>query len=324
MARKALGAATQQVVAAVEAVADAPIVVACSGGADSLALAAAAAIVGKRRDLPVRAVTVDHGLQVGSADVARSVLTQLDTLEVPAKILPVRVEATGLGLEAAAREARYAALEADARADEAIHLGHTLDDQAETVLLGLARGSGTRSLAGMPVRRGRFVRPLLGLRAATTRRACVELGIEPWLDPHNADERFARVRARRQVMAVLEAELGPGIAEALARTAELARADADLLDELAARELGSQPGPGLDCGWLAGLPPALATRVLLSWLRASGATDLSAAHLAAVTGLVHAWRGQQWIDVPGLRVVREAGRLTVRDPLGEAGRRPVG
>jgi tRNA(Ile)-lysidine synthase len=230
-----------------------------------------------------------------------------------------------LGPEAAAREARYAAIAAEAGADEDVLLGHTLDDQAETVLLGLARGSGTRALAGMPPRRGRFVRPLLGVRAAVTRAACAELGLEPWLDPHNADARFARVRARREVMAVLEAQLGPGIAESLARTAELTRADADLLDELAARELASQPGgDGLDCAWLASLPDAISNRVLLGWLRRSGGSDLSAAHLASVRRLVAAWRGQQWVEVPGLRVARTGGRLVVRDPLAELPAEPLG
>ncbi|HQY99541.1 MAG TPA: tRNA lysidine(34) synthetase TilS [Propionicimonas sp.] len=318
MARRALGPATQQVVAAVDLVVAGPVLVACSGGPDSLALAAAAAIVGRRRDLPVRAVTVDHGLQDGSADVAARVAAQLEVLGVPTMIVPVVVDAAGLGPEAAAREARYAALDATAVGAEVVLLGHTLDDQAETVLLGLARGSGTRSLAGMPPRRGRFVRPLLGVRAETTRQACAELGLEPWTDPHNTDERFARVRARGAVMAALEAELGPGIAEALARTADLARADADLLDELAARELTSNPGPDLDCRWLESLPPALLTRVLLGWLRAAGAADLTSAHLVSVASLVHAWRGQRWVEVPGLRVLRAGGRLVVRDPLGGA------
>ena len=325
MAKRALGPATQQVVAAVEAVADAPILVACSGGPDSLALAAAAAIVGRRRGLPVRAVTVDHGLQPGSAAVAESVVARLAALGLAATVLAVDVVAAGLGMEAAAREARYAALACEAEPDEDVLLGHTLDDQAETVLLGLARGSGARTLAGMASRRGRFVRPLLGVRSVTTRAACAELGLEPWHDPHNSDERFARVRARRSVMAVLESELGPGIAEALARTAELARADADLLDELAARELASQSdGDGLDCAWLESLPDAIANRVLLAWLRGSGGNDLSAAHLASVRGLVHSWRGQRWVEVPGLRVARTGGRLVVRDPLAELPAEPLG
>ena len=249
MARRALGPAALAVVQAVEQVASGSLLVACSGGADSLALAAAARVVGARRGLSVRAVVVDHGLQPGSDEVAARVVSQLaqgvadvsmtairpQLAPMEVAVVAVRVEAVGEGVEAAARRARYRALESAARGDELILLGHTLDDQAETVLLGLARGSGTRSLAGMPARRGPFVRPLLGLRRATTRAACADFGLEPWEDPHNEAPGFARARVRHRVLPVLEAELGPGIAEALARTAALARADADLLDELAAQ-----------------------------------------------------------------------------------------
>ncbi|MCC6494775.1 MAG: tRNA lysidine(34) synthetase TilS [Propionibacteriaceae bacterium] len=312
MARRALGPATLEVVQAIEAMVTGPMLVACSGGPDSLALAAAAAVVGGRRGLAVRAAVVDHGLQPGSAAVAAAVRQTLAGVGLDATVLRVTVEADGQGVEAAAREARYAALAAAARPGEVVLLGHTLDDQAETVLLGLARGSGTRSLAGMPSRRDAFVRPLLGLRAETTRAACLELGLRPWTDPHNAEARFARTRVRHRVLPVIEAELGPGVALALARSADLARADADLLDELAAGELAGHPGPQLDCDWLAGLPPALLSRVLRDWLRAAGAADLSAARIGAVADLVTDWHGQRWAEVPGARVVREDGKLRVR------------
>jgi tRNA(Ile)-lysidine synthase len=312
MARRALGPATLQVVQAVEAVASGPMLVACSGGADSLALAAAAAIVAARTGLGVRAAVVDHGLQAGSAAVADAVAQTLAGLGLVTIVLPVAVDASGQGIEAAARNARYVALSAAAGPGELVLLGHTLDDQAETVLLGLARGSGTRSLAGMPARRDAFVRPLLGLRAQTTRAACAELGLHPWLDPHNAEQRFARARVRERVLPLLEAELGPGVALSLARSAELARADADLLDELAATELAGNHGDLLDCAWLAGLPPALLTRIIRDWLRDQGAADLSAAGIAAVAALVTDWHGQRWVEVPGLQVFRETGRLGVR------------
>ncbi|HEY3545811.1 MAG TPA: tRNA lysidine(34) synthetase TilS [Propionicimonas sp.] len=312
MARRALGPATLEVVQAVQSVADGPMLVACSGGPDSLALAAAAAVVATRTGLGVRAAVVDHGLQPGSDDIAAEVVARLAGLGLEAVVLRVAVEAAGGGLEAGAREARYAALAAEAAPGEVVLLGHTLDDQAETVLLGLARGSGTRSLAGMPMRRGVFVRPLLGVRAATTAAACTELGLTAWLDPHNADGRFTRARVRHRVLPVLEAELGQGVALALARSAELARADADLLDELAARELAAHGAGELDCDWLAGLPPALLTRVLRDWLRAAGAVDLSAAGIAAVASLVTDWHGQRWVEVPGVRIGRDAGRLAVR------------
>ncbi len=318
MARRALGPATLEVVRAVEAALAGPALVACSGGADSLALAAAAAIAGRRAGTPVRAAVVDHGLQPGSGLLADAVATTLTGLGLATTVMPVAVSPAGEGLEAAARAARYAALAAAAVPGEQVLLGHTLDDQAETVLLGLARGSGTRSLAGMAPRRDRFVRPLLGVRATTTRAACAELGLEPWTDPHNTEDRFARVRVRRRVLPVLEAELGPGVAEALARTAALLRADSDLLDALAAVEFARSDGPHLECDRLAALPPALRVRVLRDWLRASGATDLSATHLAGVDALVTGWRGQRWAEVPGVRVVRDGGLLVARPPKGPA------
>ncbi|MGV8907659.1 MAG: tRNA lysidine(34) synthetase TilS [Propionicimonas sp.] len=312
MAHRALGPATLEVVQAVAAVASGPMLVACSGGPDSLALAAAAGIVATRSGLSVRAAIVDHRLQAGSGAVAGAVAHTLAGLGLTSVVLPVSVDANGQGIEAAARQARYAALAATARPGELVLLGHTLDDQAETVLLGLARGSGIRSLAGMPVRRDGFIRPLLGLRAATTRTACVELGLHPWLDPHNAEPRFTRTRVRERVLPLLEAELGPGVALALARSAELARADADLLDGLAAAELAANGGAELDCAWLSHLPLALLTRVLRDWLRSQGAEDLSAAGIGAVSALVGDWHGQRWVEVPGVRVVRTEGRLSVR------------
>jgi len=309
MAKRALGPATLAVVQAVEAVADAPLLVACSGGPDSLALALAAQLVGARRGLGVRAAVVDHGLQAGSAEVAATVAERLRVRGVEAVVLTVTVADGPDGTEAAARQARYAALEAEARPEELILLGHTLDDQAETVLLGLARGSGTRSLAGMPARRGSFVRPLLGLRAAQTAQACAELGLEPWLDPHNSEPRFARARVRQRVLPLLEDELGPGIALALARTAELARRDADLLDELAAQHTPPAVGAPFPVAQLDALPPALRSRVLRDWLRAGGAADLAATHLDAVLALIDDWHGQRWVDLPGVRVTRRDDAL---------------
>lgn len=311
MARQALGPATLKVVQAVTGATDGALLVACSGGPDSLALAAAAAVVARRRGDGVRAVVVDHGLQAGSDAVAAAVVERLaKRIGIAAEVVRVRVVDAGAGPEASAREARYAALERAAGAGETVLLGHTLDDQAETVLLGLARGSGLRSLAGMAAVRGVFVRPLLGLRREVTAACCAELGLEPWLDPHNADARFARVRVRKRVLPLLEAELGPGVAEALARTAELARADADLLDEFAAHAEAATPD-GLSCGRLSGLGQALRSRVLRAWLLEQGAGEVTASHLAAVTDLVTDWHGQRWVDLPGVRVGRHGDHLQV-------------
>jgi tRNA(Ile)-lysidine synthase len=316
MARRALGPARLQLVNAAQAAlapTDSALVVACSGGADSLALAAAAVVVAQRRSLPLSAAVVDHGLQSASAEVAAGAAARLEALGIDdVRVLSVSVGDTG-GLEGAAREARYTALRAEAaRTGATVLLGHTLDDQAETVLLGLTRGSGTRSLAGMATRVGPFLRPLLGQTRAVTEAVCLELGMTPWHDPHNADPAFARSRVRHRVLPVLEAELGPGVAAALARTAELARHDADLLDRLAAE---ARPGVlvdgGLDCAGLADLPRALRGRIIRDWLGVEGAGDIGLAHVVAVESLVVDWHGQGPIDVPGLAVRRVAGRLTV-------------
>ena len=209
--------------------------VACSGGADSLALAAALAWLDGHEPDQLRAssaMVVDHGLQDGSAAVAAGVVEALRGLGLDAAVARAAVDVDSPdGLEAAARASRYEALTGGDV--DVVLLGHTMDDQAETVLLGLARGSGTRSLSGMPERwvvpPVTLVRPLLGLRRDVMRRACADWGLTPWDDPMNDDPRFARVRARR-LLPVMEEALGPGLVEALARTAALARADADHLD----------------------------------------------------------------------------------------------
>ncbi len=307
----------------------ATVVVACSGGADSLALAAALAWVGPRLGLRVAGITVDHGLQEGSALRARGVAATMAGLGFD-RVEAVHVDGRdgAAGPEGNARAARYRALTAAAGrlAAHAVLLGHTLDDQAETVLLGLARGSGARSLAGMPRRSGIFRRPLLGLRRVRVRAAVPE-GLATWDDPHNADPAFARSRVRHRVLPVLEAELGPGVAEALARTADLLRADTDALEAQAAAALrdsvveASWPsqaddGPDRDQGYdvtrLARLADAVRLRVLRQAAIAAGSppTDLTAAHVLAVDALVMRWRGQTGIDVPGgLRAVRRDGVL---------------
>ncbi|MFD0685861.1 tRNA lysidine(34) synthetase TilS [Actinomadura fibrosa] len=336
------------------------VLVACSGGADSLALAGALAFEAPRSGHPAGAVTVDHGLQDGSAERADAVVLTLAGLGLdPAGSIAVTVDGQG-GPENAAREARYTALD-DAAARlraAAVLLGHTRDDQAETVLLGLARGSGARSLAGMPpsftrksARDGtdvRYIRPLLELDRATLRRACHVMGLEPWDDPHNDDPAFTRVRVRHEALPALEKALGPGVAEALARTARMLRDDADLLDELARKAYtdltspppgddappdgppGDDPPPGdppalrrpegaedgvlvaVRLDGLADLPRAVRTRVLRTAAIEAGSPPgtLAAVHVDAVDRLVTAWRGQRHVDLPGgLRAFRRYGRL---------------
>jgi tRNA(Ile)-lysidine synthase len=313
MARRALGPATLSVVQAVEAALgprDRALLVACSGGTDSLALAAAVRRVRGRSTGPAAALVVDHGLQAGSAQVAAGAKEQLHELGYDDVVVTaVSVElAAGRGLEAAAREARYRAFEGEAaRRDATVLLGHTLDDQAETVLLRLARGSGTRSMAAMAIRSGRYLRPMLSLRRAITEGVCRELGLDPWRDPHNTDDSFARSRVRTRVLPLLETELGPGIAESLARTAQLARDDAELLEALAAEAHPSTRT--LDCGRLSQLPAALRRRVIRNWLVRHGASDLAYAHIVRVEELVTHWHGQQGANLPGIRVTRTDDRL---------------
>ncbi|VXB87570.1 tRNA(Ile)-lysidine synthase [Arthrobacter sp. 9AX] len=217
------------------------LLVACSGGPDSLALASVAAYFARRghvegRPVTVGAVVVDHQLQEGSAQLAADAANTLRELGLaPVEIRTVTVAGEGLGPEAAAREARHTALDAAARDQgaDAILLGHTLDDQAEQVLLGLARGSGTRSLAGMRPARGKLLRPFLGLRRADTEEICAVEELDPWHDPSNADPAFARSRTRVEVLPRLEEKLGPGVAESLARTAAILQLDADYLEDVA-------------------------------------------------------------------------------------------
>jgi tRNA(Ile)-lysidine synthase len=197
-------------------------------------------------------------------------------------------------------------------------LGHTLDDQAETVLLGLARGSGGRSLQGMRPTFGVFARPLLGVRRDDTVTACRVEGLEFWDDPHNHDPLYTRVRVRDRVLPVLEAELGPGVTEALARTAGQLREDTALLDALTDRLLiDAQREDGLDVGLLADAPPALRRRALHRAAIAAGvpASELTRGHVLEVDRLLVAWRGQRWVDLPGpRRAVRREGLLVIEAP----------
>jgi tRNA(Ile)-lysidine synthase len=296
---------------------DEPVLVACSGGADSLALAAAVAFEAPRAGVPAGAVTVDHGLQAGSAARADATAGLLRNLGLdPVTVVRVEVGRDG-GPEAAARTARYQALRTAAGEHGArVALGHTLDDQAETVLLGLGRGSGPRSVAGMVAHRPPFWRPLLGIRRSTTRAACAALELPVWDDPWNDDPAYTRVRLRAEALPLLEDVLGGGVAPALARTAALLREDLDLLDALARAELDRlQDDSGLPAGELAVLPAALRRRVLRDWLRGGGVPDLQGVHLAAVDALIGAWRGQGRVDLPGgAGVVRTSGRLVLLPP----------
>ena len=302
----------------------ATVLVACSGGADSLALAAATAWVAPRSGLIARAVVVDHGLQDGSAQTATSAAQACTDLGVPAEVVRVEVGTNG-GPEAAARAARRRALaEAAVRHGAAtVLLGHTQDDQAETVLLRLARGSGARSLSAMSRESDPWRRPFLGLPRAVVRRAAQEalepLGLSAWDDPHNEDPAFARVRVRT-LLAALETELGAGVVRGLARSADLLRDDADALDAMAddayvAIVTPGDEGHAAETSALQALPAAVRTRVIRRMALASGCPgeDLGIDLVRRIDALVVDWHGQGAVQLPGgATASRVCGRLCLR------------
>lgn len=297
----------------------ATVLVACSGGADSLALAAATVFEGHKLGLRVVGATVDHGLQQGSAEHAERVVDQLRGLGVDETAAArVRVEGAGEGPEAAARRARYDVLEQlrDHLGAALVLLGHTRDDQAETVLLGLARGSGGRSLAGMRRSFDHYARPFLDVSRDDTVTACQVQGIDAWDDPHNADPGYTRVRVRRVVLPTLEEQLGPGIAATLARTADQLRDDTDALDALAATAYDDAAiaDGGLDLDRLLGQPRAITSRVLRLAALAAGApaSELFHVHVHALLDLATGeLRGE--VQLPGrVTAVRDGGRLRFR------------
>lgn len=293
------------------------VLVGLSGGADSLAMAAATAFEAPRAGARAGAVIVDHGLQEGSDAVADRAAEQARGLGLD-PVLVIRVDVAGGagGPEAAARAARYDAFERALGETGAVGilLAHTLDDQAETVLLGLARGSGPTSMHGMAARSGRYLRPLLGIRRGDTVQFCADSGLEPWHDPHNADPAYARVRVRQSVLPVLETELGPGVAEALARTAEQLREDSAALDEMVLEFIEeicepAEAGIAVSVAALAANPAALRQRVIRFVVQSEFGVSLDRAHTLSVARLVTDWHGQKALNLPGIRVERNAGLL---------------
>lgn len=276
-----------------------PAVIGLSGGADSLALVAAAAA----ERLDVTALVVDHGLQEGSAEVARRAAEQAQNFGVPADVTKVSITPTGKGTEADARQARYVALFDQAGPDRDVWTAHTADDQAETLLLGALRGNP----AGMSPRAGRLVRPLLHVRRADTAGACAELGITPWQDPMNKDERYRRVALRTRVIPLLEEIVGGEVVPALAGTADrIAEAAAQLQRITPATSTDSG---ALDCAELASLTPVVRRAVVAEWV-VEKRGEVKGAHLAAIEALVTNWRGQGAVQLgSGVRVARRDGTL---------------
>jgi tRNA(Ile)-lysidine synthase len=291
------------------------ILLAVSGGADSLLLAAATNLEAIKVGIQLSAIVVDHQLQSGSDEVAALTQKRLGELGITAvKISQVEVIGAG-GMEAAARRARYDALdaEADRIGAAAIFLGHTEDDLAETVLLGLARGSGTRSLSGMAFHVGRYVRPFLELTRAQVLTACKESGIEYWSDPHNQDLSFARVRVRNEILPKMEQEIGPGISKALARTSRILREDADALDLIAGEIFANLADPTqIPIESISELPVAVRKRVIKRAIEAMGVPTLTAEQILEVEALVGEWKGQGAVTLAGgITARRDSGRLTL-------------
>ena len=291
------------------------VLVAVSGGADSLALAYAMSLEAKKVAINVIGITVDHQLQASSSTQAEKVVEQLSKFGLDCVIRKVDVDIKE-GLEASARKARYGALNDYALQEKAVavFLGHTKDDQAETVLLGLARGSGTRSLSGMAHHNGLYVRPLLEITRLQNEEFCKEFNLDFWSDPHNLDSQFARVRVRTEALPILEKTIGPGISDALARSAHLLRDDADALDHWAKREEIHVNLQDLECSHLETLPRAIRTRILRTAIYAAGAPmgSVSAEHVSAVEALISAWNGQGALNLPGgVKVERISGRLSL-------------
>ncbi|MCP2031569.1 tRNA(Ile)-lysidine synthase [Okibacterium sp. HSC-33S16] len=292
------------------------VLVGLSGGPDSLALAAATAFEASKQGISAGAVIVDHGLQGGSADVASRAAAHARALGLM-PVIETRVVISGAGgPEAAARTARYKAFQSALRdtGASALLLGHTLDDQAETVLLGLARGSGSGSLMGMAPVSGSYLRPLLGVRRDDTHAACVAEGLESWTDPHNSDPAFTRVRVRERVLPVLERELGPGIAEALARTAEQLREDTEAFDAMIDEFIEeicepAEAGIAVSVAALGANPAALRHRIIRMVAYSEFGQSLSRQHTLAIAALVTDWKGQGPINVPGISVTRNGGLL---------------
>ena len=301
------------------------VLVACSGGPDSLALAACAAWVGERRGIQVGAVIIDHGLQPASADIADEAAAACRAFGLdPVVIERVQVGTAG-GPESAARDARYAALTsiAESLSAAAVLLGHTREDQAETVLLRLARGSGARSLAAMAPANGMWRRPMLDIPRAVVHQCaaeeCARIGVTPWQDPHNADPSYARVRVR-EALPLLAETLGEGVIGGLSRSAQLLRDDADALDawamvEVATHVLDAQPGCSIDVSALESMPRAIRTRIYKVMGERCGATELDAGHIAGIDELITRWHGQGILNLPGrVNAAREYGRLSVWPP----------
>ena len=276
---------------------------AVSGGPDSTALLILAVASGAQ----VTALHVDHGLREGSQEEAQIVAALAEGVGAQFVSLTAVIH-QGADLEARARTARHEVLPADAL------FGHTADDQAETLLIRLMRGTGPAGLAGMSSQQ----HPLLGLRRADTELLCAQLGIAPFLDPSNNDPRFVRNRVRHEVVPLLNQVSARDVTPLLCRLAELCADQADLIAALAEAE------DPTDAKGLSGLPPALAAQVVrMWWVRTTGIVYPPDA--AAIDRILSVASGQSVSCQvgSGWSVMRTAGRLSLQQAVASAGG-PVG
>ena len=292
------------------------LLVAVSGGADSLALAAACEFEAKKLGVKIAAAVIDHSLQKGSDKVAAQTAETLAALGFEEVVVKKIAVGKAGGPEAAARSARYTALETIRQKTKShfIVLGHTSSDQAETVLLGLVRGSGSKSLSGMSEKTGFLLRPLLGIERATTETFCKDSGIKYWSDPQNKDEKFLRVMIRKHVLPFLEKQLGGSVAASLVRTSDQLREDNAYLESQADKSFKkyakvSGSGISIDAKALEKLPAAILNRIIKKALDSFG-SESSRTHVLAVSDLVLSWHGQKPLALPGVRVVRKGNTIS--------------
>ena len=292
------------------------LLIAVSGGADSLALAAACEFEAKKLGLKIAAAVIDHSLQKGSDKVAAQTAKTLAALGFEEVVVKKIAVGKAGGPEAAARTARYTALETIRQKTKSnfVVLGHTASDQAETVLLGLVRGSGAKSLSGMSEKTGLRLRPLLGIERATTEAFCKHSGIKYWSDPQNKDEKFLRVMIRKHVLPFLEKQLGGSVAASLVRTSDQLREDNSYLESQADKSFKkyakvSGSGISFDAKAIEKLPAAILNRVIKKALDGFG-SESSRTHVLAVSDLVLSWHGQKPLALPGVRVVRKGNTIS--------------
>jgi tRNA(Ile)-lysidine synthase len=279
------------------------VLVACSGGPDSMALAKAVSLEAPLAHIGAGAIVVDHGWSQSSQEVVARTVVSLETMGL-APVLTAKLPPHEKS-ETAARDLRYAAISQAAAetSARAVFLGHTQDDQAETLLMRLARGSGTKSLAGIPPKRDIFVRPLLGVSRQVTHEACQEWSLVTWQDPANFDTRHTRVRVRQKVLHALADALGEGVAQGLARSANLLRDDAEVLDGLAAQTFDlvfDQQNQTLNAEKLAAEQPAISRRVLLNWVSQCGVpkAELTFLHASQLQSLLSREQNSTRVALP--------------------------